>query len=279
MNNYRRIRYKNIDYAVIGIKYNSIDLPIVLDWKDYNKIKKYDFKWRYVNRGYVSCTYRKNDAIKELLMHDLIMTLINKDNEDAPQNKPIIHVNRIGLDNRRINLTYNNKNINNNINKKKRIVKLPVSCNIEPNDIPTYIWYIKEDATHGDRFMVDINGCKWKTTSSKQYSTRYKLEEAKAYLRELKKRDPQIFKNMSMNGDYNKHGEELANSYYDIIYLAGYTKIKRAVCNSNTDTLLKPCNLTNKEKQLINNTMHDIFDATESSEYDDASTDYSEESN
>jgi len=277
MNNCKRIRYDNIDYAVIGIKYNSIDLPIILDWKDYNQIKKFDFKWRYVNRGYVSCLYKTNDSYKELLMHEIIMTLINRENNNELENKPIIHINRIGLDNRRVNLIYNNKNVNNNINKKKRIVKLPPSCNINPNDLPTYIWYIKEDATHGDRFMVDINGYKWKTTSSKQYSTRYKLEEAKAYVRELKRRNPEIFRNVSMNGDYNCIGEDLAKTYYDIIYMAGYTKIKRSICNTNTDTLLKPCNLSNKEKKSINDTICNIFDDTESSQSEYSTDEYSNE--
>ena len=49
--------------------------------------------------------------------------------------------------------------------KKKRTIKLPKSSGITPDDIPTYIWYVKETANHGDRFVVEIGDIKWKTTS------------------------------------------------------------------------------------------------------------------
>jgi hypothetical protein len=242
MNNYKHIKYKNKDYAIIDIKHNCFNYPILLDWADFIHIKKLNVKWRYISKGYVSCLYKKDGHVKELFMHEIVMKLHNKID---PINKSITHINRIGLDNR----------------KKKRIIKLPHNCGINADDIPTYIWYIKKDDTHGDRFMVNINGYKWKTTSSKQYSTRYKLEEAKAFVRELLRRQPELFQNISMNGDYNKNGKDLAISFYDIIYIAGYMNIKKDVSDKNTNNLLKPCNITKEEICSITKTINEMFES------------------
>ena len=86
-----------------------------------------------------------------------------------------------------------------NYKKKKRTVKLPEGCNIEPNELPTYIWYLKENGSHGSRFSVEVGNIKWKTTSSKKVSLRYKLEEAKKFLRELKKTNSDLFNKSSFN--------------------------------------------------------------------------------
>lgn len=268
MNKKEYVTLNGSPYGIMEIKYNSHSLPVVMNAIDYNKIKQLNLKWRYINKGYIVATYKKKDGtLKDITLHDLIIKFSNKltKNDD---NKKIYthHINRIGLDNRRDNLSDSNNLHSRNIRKKKRIIKLPDNCGINPDDIPTYVWYIKEHQSHGDRFMIKIGNYSWKTTSSKQYSTLYKFEQAKAFLRELKKKDPELFTNISMNGDYNKLGESLAKSFYDIIYAAGYNNISRDMFNTNTDLLLKPGNLTQKGKKEIKNTINNIFNSSSSTE-------------
>ena len=135
------------------------------------------------------------------------------------------------------------------LKKKKRTVKLPNDCDINPNDIPTYVWYLKENGNHGDRFVVEIRDkIKWKTTSSKKVSLKYKLEQAKKFLRDLKKKDPSIFKNYCMNGEFTNEGKQLLNEFYDIIKLAGYKVNNKINLNNITNKYITP-NLSNLHKK------------------------------
>lgn len=250
---YDRVRYQNKNYAVIKVRYKNIDLPVVIDWDDFNTIKNLDKSWKSNMYGFISCSHKCNDDIKEVYMHEIIMAVKMKDLKKKRKMKPIIHINRIGLDNRRDNLIYddNEKTYHKNIKKKSRTTTLPANSGINIDEIPTYVWYMKPNGSHGDRFMVDIGDINWKTTSSKGLSLRYKLEEAKTFLRDLKKENPTLFKEYSMNGDYTKEGERLIDSYYTIVQKAGYEHIDRFIPEYNTDKLLKPGKISRKEKQIL----------------------------
>jgi len=235
---YDKIRYNNKDYAIIQLKYKNIPVPVVIDWNDLKFINKLDKKWRCNDVGQVSCNHTYDDTNKDILLHEIIMALKESKNT---QNKPIMHINRMNLDNRRENLIYDTsfKNTNKNTKKKKRTVELPHKSGIDPDEIPTYIWYVKPDNTHGDRFMVDIDNVQWKTTSSNKVSLRYKLEEAKAFLRNLRDEKPELFDEYCMNGEYTKDGKELLNSFYDIIYKGKYDHIKEIDMENITDKYLE----------------------------------------
>jgi len=79
----------------------------------------------------------------------------------------------------------------------------------------------------------------WKTSSSSDFSLKYKLEEAKLFLREMLNSRPELLEEFSMNGDYTKEGKELLHSYYDIIHMCGYKHIQRFIPENNTFDLLK----------------------------------------
>lgn len=238
---YDVVRYKNNNYAVICIKYKDMDLPTVIDYQDLRIIKKLKKNWRCNKNSFISCFHTYRNKSKEVFLHEIIMALkqnsINKTSKDIS----IVHINRIGLDNRRCNLIYDtiNKYTNKNSKKKKRTINLPKNAEINPDEIPTYVWYMKPDDTHGERFMVDIGDIKWKTTSRKKLSLRYKLEEAKMFLRQLKESDPELFEDYSMNGDYTKDGKRLINDYHNIVHKAGYTYIKKKPIKNKTDQFLK----------------------------------------
>jgi hypothetical protein len=134
----------------------------------------------------------------------------------------IDHINRITFDNRSENLRYATQSMQNkNMSKKRRNVKLPDGCKIDSQDIPTFIWYIKENGLHGDRWMIEIkNIYKWKTTSSKKYSTEYKFELAKQHLKNLIETKPEMFKEHSINGEMiDENAKRLKNEYYEIVKL------------------------------------------------------------
>lgn len=250
---YDRVRYKNKHYAVINIKYQGINLPVLIDWQDINTIKNLKKRWRVNKFGFVSCNYTYDGIDKEVFLHELIMGLKMYDNEDKILEKPIVHLNKINLDNRRDNLMYDttDKELHKNLVKKRRTIKLPTNSGIKTEEIPTYVWYMKPNGSHGERFMVQVDDIKWKTTSSKKLSLRYKLEEAKKYLRELRKERPELFEEYSMNGDFTKEGGNLMDSYYSIVEKAGYDHIQRKIPEKCTNRLLRQGKPSRKEQQIL----------------------------
>lgn len=228
---YDKITYNGSTYAVIHIKYVDNVLPLVLDWGDLKAIKKLDKKWRYNKSGFVSCSHIYDGENKNIYIHDIIQSL-----NGGTNNIPTVHINRIGLDNRKENLMRDiaNNPIGKNSKKKKRTIKLPKDSGILEQDIPTYIWYMKKNGAHGDRFFVDVAEHQWKTTSSKKVPLKQKLEDAKEYLRKLKLERPDIFEDHCMNGEFTKQGKELLQSYCAIIVLAGYNNID---CGNMNDTI------------------------------------------
>lgn len=252
---FEKIRYKNKYYAIIKIKYKDLELPIVIDWQDFAIIRSLNKSWKCNKHGFISCSHIIDGELKEIFMHEIIMALKQKSEGKKKLNIPIVHINRIGLDNRRENIIYDtpDKESNKNIKKKKRIIKLPNDSGINVNDIPTYVWYMKPNDTHGERFMVDVGDVQWKTTSSRKLSLKYKLEEAKKFLRDLKKTRPELFEDYSMNGDYTKEGLELLDGYYTIIHKVGYNHINKYIPKNNTDNLLKSNISNKKEKDILKN--------------------------
>jgi hypothetical protein len=98
------------------------------------------------------------------------------------------HINRNGLDNRKENLRIVSQTQQNlNQSKKKRSVILPDKCPINPEDIPTHIWYVRANGLHGDRFAIEFKteNLVWKSTSSKAVSIHEKLKQAKEKLKEF----------------------------------------------------------------------------------------------
>ena len=248
MNNYKRIKDQKNEYAIFPVQYRGNKLPVLMDYNDCKLINKMNKAWKCNNNGFIY--YHSNRG--DIYLHELVMSIQNKELGYDDEVNPIIHINRIGLDNRRDNLVYDivDKDITKNIKKKKRTIKLPKSSGLDPDTIPTYIWYMKPDSSHGERFVVNIGDINWKTTSSNELSLSCKLEEAKMYLRDLLRKRPDLHEEYSMNGDFNKEGQELSKSYYDIVHKHGYTYIKKVIPDKNTVDLLQPnYNFLTKEEQ------------------------------
>lgn len=250
--NYNKVNYHNKDYAVFEIKTKK-NTPVVVDWKYFNDIKKLNKNWKNCINDFISCSHSFKDTTREIFLHDIIKALEQNKKGNERGLYPIVHINRIGLDNRIENLLYDtiDKKHNKNIKKKKRTITLPKNSGININELPTYVWYLKPNGSHGDRFSIEIGDVKWKTTSSKKVSLRYKLEEAKKYLRELKESRLDLFNNYCMNGEYTRKGKKLTHSFNEIIKKAGYT-IKNNLNNELTDIYLQEREVkTDIEKKLL----------------------------
>ena len=190
----------------------------------------------------------------DVFIHDIIKRIESKIEGKKIANRSILHINRVTFDNRLENLQYDiiQKDYNKNMKKKKRTINLPKKSGIKAKTLPTFLWYLKEDSSHGDRFFVSVDDIKWKTTSSNKVSLNYKLEEAKNFLRNLKNERKDIFEKYSMNGDFNKKGNELLKEYLIIAQNLNYnTNIIQI--NENTDKFLKEdlTNLNNFEQKLL----------------------------
>jgi hypothetical protein len=255
MEHHKLITNGNKRYVVFEVKYKDYTIPSILDYGDFKTINKMNKNWRCNQNGFISCSHTLNGVRKDVYMHELIMLLKINDGVIHKQNKSIRHINRVGLDNRRENLIYDSidNDISKNIKKKKRTVDLPKESGIDPDNIPTYIWYMKPDGSHGERFNVNIGDVSWKSSSARDLTLKYKLEEAKMFVRHLMKTSPHLFEEYSMNGDYTKEGKDLLHSYYDIVHSAGHKNIKKFIPEHNTLDLLKPDHdkLNNEEKYLF----------------------------
>lgn len=238
------ITYNNKKYTIIKIPYKTHKVPILLNKDIYNTIIGYNKNWTLNSSGYLYTSVNN----KSIYLHDVIYKLSNKDN--MTNKYPILHINKIPLDYRIENLIIDkpNKNIKKNLQKKSRTIKLK---NIDVDTIPSFIWYMKDDGVHGERFQIDLGDIKWKTTSTPELSLRYKLEEAKKYLRQYKIKNNNNFLENSMNSDLNAHGIKLKQEFYKILeknnmyYDYSFT--------NNTDKLLSEnlTGLTEIEKQLL----------------------------
>ena len=242
--NYIKIMHDNKNYAVGKLKQGKKIVPTVLDWEIYKKVKKLDAIWQVSSNGFI--TTKSKDT--EIYLHDVVMRLSNNKSD-----KPILHINRIGIDNRISNLMYDttNKIITKNMKKKDRIIDLTGSGIKDVNKLPSFVWYMKANDTHGERFMVSIGDIKWKSSSSKILSLRYKLEETKKYLRNLKLDRKDLFEKYSMNNDLNDEGHKLVKSFIEICSKNDFNYVDHD--NNKTDLYLKQDlkGLSRREKILL----------------------------
>lgn len=257
------LEYNGGKYTVVTISHLDNEMPILLDRPIYKIIKQLGYNWYINDKSHVytvkTSTYKGHVLDEYIYIHDLVMRLgragiSQKEITSSTQileylryalspsksEYPIIHLNRIHFDNRYVNLQLdipNKTTYVKNIKKKKRTINLK-KYGISVEELPTYVWYLKPDASHGGRFCIEIPGeISWRSTSSKKLSLRYKLEETKKYLRYLNRNRPDIFNYFSMNGDLNLEGRTLLKEYNKMIRLLNYEVPIQEV--SNTELFIK----------------------------------------
>ena len=235
-NQYKIINYKNKEYIVAITDKNT---PFIFDKDKLNILSNSNY---YLHKtGYVYCRLESST-----LLHRQIINC-NFDGELY-----VDHINRITTDNRLSNLRLvSQSEQNKNQSKQKRNVVLPLFCNINPQDIPTFIWYIKANGNHGDRWCVEITGKYiWKTTSTKQLTTKCKFELAKKHLRNLIDNQQELFIGHCMNGELSNIGKQLEKEYIDILKLSEYNYDKNETLKNYLQENID--GLNDEEIKLIN---------------------------
>jgi len=246
LDNYINTTYNNKHYTVIKVIYKNMNIPIVMDTYVYNVLRKDNkfntLNWHIGQSGSLH-TFINNNL---LYLHEIIYYIVTNNKN----HKPLLHINKICLDNRFENLMEDttDKIIKKNLNKKERTIKLKP---IDTSKIPSYVWYLKKDKTHGERFQVNLGNIKWKCTGCNNLSIYYKLEETKKFLRQYKQKNILEFKQYSMNSDLNENGLKLKNNFYNILNMIGLKYIYST--DINTDCLLNEdiSKLNSLEKYLL----------------------------
>lgn len=235
------LEYHNKRYSLCYIMRGNKKIPILLDKDIFKTIRSLQKRWYVNDKNHIYCIHDRYDGSESypVYLHEIVVKLSKDTDIENFQGVPIIHINNIHFDNRLENLQFDvpNKDYSKNTQKKRRIINLR-HHGIDVDQLPTYLWYIKPDKSHGDRFAIEIpNEISWRSTSSRKVSLRYKLEEAKKYLRHMKEIRPDIFESYSMNGDLTGAGVRLYKEYSLMIKKAGFTIDDPPM--SKTDKLLK----------------------------------------
>jgi len=226
---YEFVEYNSCEYVVGTIQHNKHDVKFVFDREDYEKVA--ERSWHVSSHSYVSSAFIADDKKrKELYLHNLVMNRLEFNGKG--QSITVDHINRIGFDNRKINLRLSSQT-DQNINQKTkaRNITLPEGCEIIPEDIPRHIWYIKANGGHGDRFAIEFkseNVC-WKTTSSVKVSLKDKLTQATAKLQEYYAIYPHL---NPLNPEKINEENTLKKSFDDIINLTN--QIPLGISRTNT---------------------------------------------
>lgn len=217
--NHKEVSYNNNKYIVCYIPYNNKDKLFVID--EFNKNDVIEKKWHYKNdKGYISHSCMNEGERMELSLHNLLM---NKD-QDKKQKTIIEHINNFGCDNRIENLQQLTE-IELMYIQQKRTLSIPSEIGINISDIPKYITYRKADASHGDKFIIEIKlesgDIKWQSTSAKNISAKEKLKNAILKLEEFNNTNKEL---IELNKKFNntKKRSDLINSYNEIIRKSGY---------------------------------------------------------
>ena len=213
---YVPVEYNNKNYIVGMISSNGEPMAFVFDEDDRDKVV--GRSWHVSSNKYIGSAEISDGDRKQIFLHNLVSNRLEFPGKGAKET--IDHINREGFDNRKENLRLISQSEQNmNQTKRERNITLPEGCEVNAEDIPRHIWYIKANGAHGDRFAIEFkseNLC-WKTTSSKKVSLREKLEEAKVKLQELYAQYPHL--NPFAPEKLQKE-RELKNSFHEIIDIA-----------------------------------------------------------
>jgi hypothetical protein len=190
------VTFGETEYCVgVITRLDGSEVYFLIDKEDKEKVKSR--AWHISSKQYVSSPYKIGGVRKELYLHNLVMNRIVFEGKGSELT--IDHINGNGLDNRKANLRLcTQAQQNRNTSKRARkTTKLP--NDIDPDEMPTNVWYAPPNGAHGDRFVIEIKGIDgvedivWKTTSSKSISTREKLTSAALKRQQLIDSSPALY--------------------------------------------------------------------------------------
>jgi hypothetical protein len=178
---YKDVIYNGQEYSIGTIaKLNGSLVRFLIDRED--KAKMLPRSWHHISSGYIGSTFKVEGARKVLYLHNLVMNRLEFDGKGSTET--VDHINGNGLDNRKKNLRIASQSQQNRNTSKRQRTTLKLPAEIDPDSIPTNIYYCAKSKYRGDRFAIEIKGIpgmddiEWKTTSSKEITTQEKLTQA-----------------------------------------------------------------------------------------------------
>lgn len=137
--NYKKVTYNDKLYSIFELEFKGKYYPVILDWNDFEFIQKLNKSWNITENG-IYCSQIKDNKRVDISLHEVILSIKSKETNTPILNKPILHINKLFLDNRRDNLIYDthNKPINKNLIKKARIIKFSKYSGIKSQE-STYL--------------------------------------------------------------------------------------------------------------------------------------------
>jgi hypothetical protein len=238
--NHEVVTYKNNNYVVCCVPFNDDSQKMfVIDYE--NKDDVIYKSWHFIN-NYVAHTYYIDKINKkELYLHNLVMNKLTFEGQGPASPDPrrqgqqhtIDHINRIGTDNRKVNLREVVTQTSQNFNQKRRerTTELPDDCGINTDQIPKNIYYGKPSGLHGDFFYIELKGINslcpdgkkynWKSTKSKSVDLQVKLQQTIDKLMELKNQYPELSE-VIIDEVSEEIRKRLIDEYNNILCLSHY---------------------------------------------------------
>jgi hypothetical protein len=205
----RAIDFQTVGPCTVGsLLYKGNLVDFVVDTSDVPILKKYS--WHYTPNGYLATSLIRDDKKHEVYLHTILL--------NPKPGEVVEHRTKNGLDNRRANLrVVDEMEAGTTKASKQRSVELPPLCGLAAEDIPKHIWYVQPNGYHRDRFAIELKreGILWKTTSSKKFSLKEKLDQAKEKLKEVYQAYPYL--DPKHEEDLRKSLEESFQSILDSV--------------------------------------------------------------
>ena len=106
LKDYNKIIFDNKNYIIVTMTFKGSKVPVIFDDIYYEKIRLLNKSWKINDSGFVVSKHKNNDHDIEISLHEVIMAFYNKENGLSKKKNNIIHINKLGIDNRKENLMY-----------------------------------------------------------------------------------------------------------------------------------------------------------------------------
>lgn len=233
--NHKDIDYKGKKYTICYTTKNKVQpILFVIDTEDKEKIINQE--WFSKGEFYIGRETELDGVRKIQYLHNVIMDKYQYN--EKGQEFTVDHINRIGRDNRKINLQIKSQSEQNQNQKQRDRDELPEEFGIKIQNVPKNIYHVKANGKHGSHFELCISGvpeiCE---NGKKNYYYRgsrgqddskdgikKKYIEIIEHLKDLREKHPIVKKIIKICKEDDEERIEKVKEFNNIIKLSGYPK-------------------------------------------------------